>query len=287
MAKKWTKEEINILKKNWSKVRCIPELTTLLPNRNCRAIGLKGWKIKLLNRNSFKGGYVNPSVNQDFFKKWSNNMAYILGLLAADGCLTTSGRSHDINLSLKVDDIDLVENVKDCIGKKLKVRVRSNRKIVDFRFGCRKMFDDLVKLGITPRKSLTLKFPKVPDKYLSHFIRGYVDGDGCLCVFSKPSYHRNRFQTSIVGTYDFLRVLRAKTQKLFDIYISEVKSYKRCNKLFNITMCSQNALKFCDWIYKDADLKLDRKYKKYLEAKKLYGNSNIKRGNNQYTKLGT
>ena len=29
-------------------------------------------------------------------------------------------------------------------------------------------------------KSLTVHFPKIPKKYLGHFLRGYFDGDGCV-----------------------------------------------------------------------------------------------------------
>lgn len=41
------------------------------------------------------------------------------------------------------------------------------------------MCEDLINLGCVPNKSLILKFPTfdiVPEKYMSHFIRGYFDG---------------------------------------------------------------------------------------------------------------
>lgn len=42
----------------------------------------------------------------------------------------------------------------------------------------REIKKDLAAMGITHNKSLTLPFPKVPEKYLSSFIRGVIDGDG-------------------------------------------------------------------------------------------------------------
>lgn len=51
------------------------------------------------------------------------------------------------------------------------------------RIGSKKVFHDLLKLGLTPRKSLTIKFPNdIPNKYFGHFIRGYFDGDGCVTI---------------------------------------------------------------------------------------------------------
>ena len=44
-----------------------------------------------------------------------------------------------------------------------------------------KLSSALSKLGGTPRKSLTLEFPKfIPKHLMSHFIRGYFDGDGSV-----------------------------------------------------------------------------------------------------------
>ena len=280
-TKLWTKEETNILKKNWDKVHRIKELIPLLPTRTLESIALKGWKMKLSNRNHFKGANPNPSVDQDFFKKWSDNMAYILGLLAADGYLNSTGRQHRIGIGLIRSDIKLLQDVRDCIGKKLNIYYSENNAV--FSFGCKEIFNDLIKLGITPRKSFTLKFPKVPNKYLSHFIRGYFDGDGCLCIQNKFEHKRNRFQITIVSTESFLKVSKKKIQKILNIYISEIKKDRKSD-IYTFVMCSQNALKFADWMYKDSNLKLDRKYKKYLEAKKLYKDKNIKIGNNQYTK---
>lgn len=65
------------------------------------------------------------------------------------------------------------------------------------------MKEQLINLGCVPNKSLILKFPSLnifqEKKLVYAFIRGYVDGDGCL-TFSK----NGKLNLSIVGTYDFL-----------------------------------------------------------------------------------
>lgn len=72
-----------------------------------------------------------------------------------------------------------------------------------------------------------------------HFIRGYIDGDGCLCVYKD----NNKVRTclSLVGTENFLRAinhvfkgigcLRSKTSvnyenKAFELKFSDVPSRK-------------------------------------------------------------
>jgi hypothetical protein len=54
---------------------------------------------------------------------------------------------------------------------------------VNLTFSSREMCKDVEKLGGIKHKSLILEFPSfdiVPEKYMSHFIRGYFDGDGCI-----------------------------------------------------------------------------------------------------------
>ena len=37
--------------------------------------------------------------------------------------------------------------------------------------------------------------------------------------------------------------------------------------------CLQDKINFLDWIYKDCNVYLDRKYKKYLKVKERYGDT--------------
>ena len=65
------------------------------------------------------------------------------------------------------------------------------------------MWEALNNKGCVPNKSLTLTFPSkdiVPSNLLRHFIRGYVDGDGCICV-TKPE----KIELNVLGTKEFLQ----------------------------------------------------------------------------------
>ncbi len=56
-------------------------------------------------RGSWKSKYT---VNEDYFKTWSNNMAYILGFFVADGCIT-----KDLQTIIFVQkDIEILHNLR-------------------------------------------------------------------------------------------------------------------------------------------------------------------------------
>ena len=53
----------------------------------------------------------------------------------------------------------------------------------------------LIAKGCTPQKSLTLKFPQVAKQYMPDFIRGCIDGDGCITEFSRQQEYNGKFYT--------------------------------------------------------------------------------------------
>jgi intein-encoded DNA endonuclease-like protein len=124
---------------------------------------------------------VYKKVNKDFFKKWSPDMAYMLGFFFADGSLDINPRgSHYFSFQIK--DKDLLGKLKKTLSSEHKIskRIHKKDKSVCYRLqiGSKEMFSDLAKLGVKEIKSKTMNLPEVPKKYMGHFVRGYFDGDG-------------------------------------------------------------------------------------------------------------
>lgn len=123
-------------------------------------------------------------VNEKFFDSWNSDMAYILGYFYADGSLEDASYLRGKYIRVTSIDRTTIENIK--------LRLRSQHTIVEYegyknrkpryllRIGDRVLYDSLIKLGLYPNKSLTITIPKIPKKYVRHFIRGYFDGDGCV-----------------------------------------------------------------------------------------------------------
>ncbi len=144
-----------------------------------------------------RGGHNRRKFKTDFFEKWSPEMAYVLGFLYADGDIEDVRKSSRTQYTTITSvDKEILESIKKAMGSEHNLNYRvprmvthGNGKIYEssgiyrLRIGSKKMFDDLLKLGLTPRKSLTIKFPTdIPDDCFVHFVRGYFDGDGCVTI---------------------------------------------------------------------------------------------------------
>ena len=79
-----------------------------------------------------------------------------------------------------------------------------------FHINNEKIYDDLIGLGLTPKKSLTLKFPEIPPIFVRHFIRGCWDGDGSF-YYEKA---KGTFGASYLsGSLEFIEGMLAELYK--------------------------------------------------------------------------
>ena len=128
---------------------------------------------------------IKHKVNEKFFEKWSPDMAYVLGYIYADGSLNDSPYMRGKYIQITSIDEDSIQRIKKWLNSEHKItRKKSNfiggKICFILRIGSHKIYNDLFGFGLYPNKSLTVNFPKIPKKYLGHFIRGYFDGDGCI-----------------------------------------------------------------------------------------------------------
>jgi hypothetical protein len=119
------------------------------------------------------------------------------------------------------------------------------------------MCNSLEKIGMTPNKSLTLEFPNIDESLYSHFIRGYMDGDGCICNSCLSFTSTNNFCLSLQNIFIKLFNIKGK--------ISDASCHNGVTAVYNISKKSESKI-ILDWLYKDADMYLERKYNRYLNA---------------------
>lgn len=108
----------------------------------------------------------------------SYEVQYWLGLLSADGNLSTEG--YRINLSLQEKDLYIIEAFKNFLQSNNKIQVyysKYNTLVYSLNVKNKNIHTFLTSLGITSKKSKTLKvnFPLTWD-----FIKGVIDGDGSI-----------------------------------------------------------------------------------------------------------
>ena len=202
------------------------------------------------------------------------NKAYILGLLYSDG--SNNIKNHQITISLQEQDKHILDDIKkeinsDCTLIFYDYKSKNINHSNQFRLiiNSKHMSDTLNNLGVTPNKSLHLSFPDWLDKSLySHFIRGYIDGDGWISKNPKAP------RIELVGTESFCQSISNIIIEQFDIYPSIRKRYKDSDtttRQLNFGGRRQVKL-FLDWIYADAGLYLERKYNIY---KSIFLDNNI------------
>lgn len=147
---------------------------------------------------------VYRKKDENFFRKWTSEMAYVLGFFVADGYMIKNKRGACFVDFTSTDRI-ILEKIRKVLGSNLKISVRKRREdwkpIYRIQIGSKKIHSDLSDLGITQNKSKTVVMPKVPNNLFSHFVRGYFDGDGHVYVGCYPRKDsKNRTQKTVIIT---------------------------------------------------------------------------------------
>ena len=200
----------------------------------------------------------------------TQNKAYFLGLLFADGCVHST--QPRFLISLQEEDSYILEDFKkelEYTGILYKRTIDNikHKNQVCLEVTSVNLKNSLINLGCTPKKSLTLKFPteeQVPKHLQSHFIRGYFDGDGSvggsIRNISNKIYVENFIQ--IVGSCSFIDKLVDTLIFLKSFNISTINQGK--NK--NISIKSKiDIIKMYEYLYKNKSCFLIRKYKIFQE----------------------
>ena len=253
-AKSWSDADNAILKRSF-RFESKAKLLHLLPHRTWPAILAQGERLgakRYRNRPRIE-------VNENYFKKWSPRMAFILGFILADGCIikgTYKGYSDSLKFGVQLKDADIIEKIKKELESGHKISFVKNT--AHFCVSSQQIVDDLKKLGIKYRKSLNEKIPNVPGKFKKDFIRGVIDGDGSIWYDS-----RNYPTLSLCGGKNTLTYVRDYFKKHFgaNSTIGRRKFSKEAgNYLYQIAYRANTAKKLILHLYNNAEIFLDRKY---------------------------
>lgn len=226
-----------------------------------------------------RGGHNRISVNYKFFKTWTPEMAYILGYIFADGAIEDVQKSsRACYLAILSKDLTTLESIKNVMDSQheLYKRLPKLNKYTDgkeymssetfvLRIGSKIIYNDLLKLGVTPRKSLTIPFPKTPKEFFFYFLRGYFDGDGCIHLKNKK-YPLVIFTS---GSLIFLEGLLKVTRKF--LKLPDQKIYVQClperNPCYRLRFSTFSSLKILEAMYQNLEKApfLRRKYRIYQD----------------------
>ena len=218
----------------------------------------------LLNREGMKGKRENNhfrkyEIDQNYFDVInSQEKAYFLGFLCADGC--NHKNSTKVSMFLKSSDKEILVKLNNLL-QPTKPLTFTKKKCGSEQYGMqisnKRISDKLNELGCIPQKTFTLDIPntdQVPEHLFSHYMRGFFDGDGWLgkkdiSITSSNIYCKN---LSLVLADE----LSIKTRLRIKGKVTEL-----CFSRYGIE-------KFLNWIYKDSTIFLERKYQRYIKYHK-------------------
>ena len=234
-------------------------------------------------------GMNKYSVDENFFEKIdSREKAQILGFIGADGCLTQASKySKIITIKLSTTDESYLIWIKEKLKFEgsikqsiVKTGYNSNFKTSDLTLCNQKLCNDIQKLGIHQRKSLTLDFPtpdQVPNEFLPSYILGYFEGDGCI---SHGINAQNKIWSyvGICCTKSFgekLQQILAERGIRSDMKRKKDLTKRNINSWALTINSSQPIIKFLDWIYRDSVYQMERKYQTYKEFRQQYDENGV------------
>jgi hypothetical protein len=187
-----------------------------------------------------------------------------LGFICADGHIASSRNSLLIQLHKK--DKYILENFMKFMKFEGKLYDYSSKTTCTLHISSKEITQDLMNFGLTRHKSQELKWiEQIPEEYVSHFIRGYFDGDGHVGLAQAHNPNNKNLILKLVSTLPFIERLKLEFEKH---YGSECGSIKNNETYYELVYTGSNHTKsFLDWIYKDSteETRLKRKFDIYNE----------------------
>ena len=204
---------------------------------------------------------IDETLFQVLDAEWK---AYFLGLLFADGCVSSN---YAILLNLHEKDRAILEQLNTHVYQNQKPLTYSRAVVYKGKDGLprnnaaqykliicsKRICENLSKWGCSARKSLSLLMPMdIPKDMMSHFIRGYFDGDGGVsdhtwCIVSSKAF--------CLSLSEYLRSLGLHAVCSDYRKVARLRCWRRADVKF-----------LYEYLYKDATIFLERKRAAVYEA---------------------
>ncbi|GGT54393.1 hypothetical protein GCM10010271_67830 [Streptomyces kurssanovii] len=139
--------------------------------------------------------------NENFFDSWSDDVAWLLGIIWSDGHLDRGNR-----VSVSAKDRDLIEVIARLISQANGVRPKNGGRHWSIGFTSPHAAGLLRSLGLMPAKSHIIAWPvKLPQAYEAAFVRGLLDGDGSVLLSKRrPGQQRPDLRVSLCSASEEL-----------------------------------------------------------------------------------
>jgi len=211
----------------------------------------------------------------------SDDKAYFLGLLWADGCnyrRNDKGKqAHQIVINLQEKDGYIIkelarkifqnDDIVSYVIKKTSEGFENRQNQFSLRIPSKHISNTLLNYGMTPRKSFDVGMPiniNWNSLTLRGFIRGFLDGDGSIYRNSNSSHYGVSFISSVKHIHEMNDMIESQFGKKMSVELKTEYSQLMATSKFHGNQITKS---FLDWLYKDSTVCLTRKYDKYIQLK--------------------
>jgi len=234
-------------------------------------LGIKGRERKVKTRK-----YI---VDESFFEKIdTQEKAYVMGWFYSDG--SNYLPRYTAKIDVAADSLDVLVKIREVIGSTARIVAMKNsansyaglraQPLYRLALYNKTVSLQIAALGISGNMTYTRVWPEwLTEELEPHFIRGLIDGDGCISVSKK-----NGFAISYWGTEMMCDGLSGVLSKI-DVEHSH-RTDKKGHHYIRITKQAE-CLKFADYIYKDSTIHLARKFDNYKRIKAIRDEKEQKR----------
>lgn len=200
------------------------------------------------------GRISDYNIDESFFENIdTEEKAYWLGFFLGDGYITKDNKS--IELALQKQDKEHVEKFKKVLNSSNKIAFKE--KVNAYKFSCssEKLCKDLNKHGVFNNKSLTFTLNEeiLFSKFGRHYLRGLIDANGTIHLDKNNCY---------IVALTCNELVAKQFKKYINIFKERNINYKTGSKAVDIRVYSSSAILFIRYLYKNANIYLERKYNK-------------------------
>ena len=223
---------------------------------------------KILRENGIDTSYyqprrINRNINRDYFETIdTEEKAYILGILMADGCVREK-RKDQLYLSLELIDKEIIEFIKKELKLENKIKamnrkrdyIKNEKTTYTITVAEQKLCSDLSKYGIVPNKTVVTErlVQNIPFDLRKHYLRGLFDGDGSI------GYYNNRWSITLTNNHpEFLKDVGSWVEELLGFKCPKVSKTSTSNM---ITYTGKKAGEIMKLLYQNNKISINRKQK--------------------------
>jgi intein-encoded DNA endonuclease-like protein len=228
---------------------------------------LRKYNVEIRSNNIYK----SKACDETFFDVINTEeKAYWLGFIYADGYITQRRGQDVLSIKLSINDRNHLEKFKKALKSKHSIGTYTStngynigKQYCSIAIYNQHIVNALIDKGISYNKTKILKFPtreQVPKEFISHFIRGFFDGDGSI-------YHVSQNDTGCISFTGTENMLNAVLSEIKQYVNTNVHVYKYKNKdVYDLKIGGRNQLnQLYKYFYENASIFLDRKEHKFKE----------------------